>query len=172
MTIRDMMNKKISKNHKILSIKNDGNKIRIKFPVKIYIYILFSFVLLVAIISAIFFKDFFSVPEFAVFWLILLILNALNFTIRFFRVLVIDKDKKIITYFSILKKTFRIDDILTLNTNVDPDPEGLTRFYLIISVRKKNIKVETQSEEQSQMLLKEISSFKQNSGLETKKTSD
>ena len=149
-----------------LAAKYETNMKIIKFPVSVSTIIIYIFVLLCGIALPLFFIENLNSDNLsifigvAVFCGVLTIFNTTSFIMRFLRKLIIDKEKRILTYFSFFKRKFEVDEILTMNNVVKENSEGENKYYLAIDTRFKQIKVLTQSDEQSILLRNEILSLR------------
>ena len=146
---------------KNLSIKTEDSKITIHFPVGIGTIIIYIFIFLSIVGLPLFFIGKIQNIDIAIVagilvYGILVIFNVVSFVMHFLRKLTIDKEQRTCTYFSYFKKTFGIDEILTLDTDTVDNSESFTNYYLIIGTISQTIKIKTQSNEQSLKLREEI----------------
>jgi len=149
-----------------LAASGDNNIKIIKFPVSIGTTVIYIFVFLCGIALPFFFINNLNENNHSAFIGIIVfsgaltVFNIISFVVRFLRKLIIDKEKRTLTYVSFSKKTFGVDEILTMKNEVKENSEGENKYYLIIDTRFKQIKVITQSDEQSILLRDEILSLK------------
>jgi len=147
--------------NKPLKIEDDGSKITIRFPVHwgMFAVAVVPLVLLIAFsfgFREIIRQEGWFFPVFMLAGLVLL-LGFLVVTI-FFRKLVICKETRQITYYSLVKKTFCIDRITAMEPRVCSDCDG-DAYYLVIWLGNKRMRVQTQSEAQSVLLRDELISL-------------
>ena len=156
------------KSRKTIDIKNENEKIIIKFPFGIGMLICYIVVFICIIVAAIWVSRHFReiLDRANTFQIILLILaciliflgNIVGFIMLFIRKVIIDKEKKQITYISFYKKSFDIQSITKMECKIKYG-DGSTAYFLLIWHNDKKIKIETQSDEQSQSLKDIINSL-------------
>jgi len=141
-------------NKQILNIKHTDSKIIIRFPLKpltIFSHVFFCFLLFC---FGIYSKN-------ASVWVIIFSFTCFSFFVSnmimlYLRKLVIDRDQKTVSYFSYFYRTFEFSDIIFLESKVDIGMDEPDRYFLLFKLKNKVIRVETQSEEQSETLRGEI----------------
>jgi len=142
---------------KTIKVKRKDNKIIIKFPAGIP-----------AILSPVVFFFFIVFAEWrphtedASAWAVIfsytcLVFFVLSYIMLFMRKIIIDKDKKTITYFSYFYQTYNFSDVIYMRSEFDRIDNS--EYFLLIELRQKAIRVKTRSYEQSEMLRMEILSI-------------
>jgi len=151
----------MSKNKDILYIKEDPDTITVKFTVKNGTYAIFAFTMLFFVFSIVYFRHLFQDLFYFIFVSVLFLYTVFDFIIKFYRSVIIDKNKNEIVYRTGIK-TFIITDLISTENIVDDRSENTT-YYLLVGMPEKSIKIKTQSYKQSQMLEDIIMSFLRNS---------
>ena len=152
------------KNRKTIDVKTENNKVIIKFPIGIgglicYI-LLFVGLVVVAVVLHTYYKELIDrvgnvlLIAIYIFVALGLIMNIIRF---FVRKVIIDKENKSITYVSLYKKSFDVQQITKMECKKSYGETDY--FYLVIWLNNKKIKIRTESEEQSQALKDVINSL-------------
>jgi len=149
---------------KVLKIENNDKEIVIRFPMQTatIVILILTFIVATAIFIAVPIFSEYGKNNAGLWWgayAIIIVLMAGNFALWFLRKLVINKEKRKIIYFSIFKQTFNIDEITDLEVLRGislGDDSYSAPYFLIVKLCKKKIEIPSQTEEQCQMLKKEI----------------
>jgi len=140
-----------------LKIRKRRNKTVIKFPVNpwtIALWCMFLFSAAGSITTA-------SIMALDLPTLILIsflaVLLLSSFAMVFLRNVTIDRDKRVITYFSFWKRSCGFDEIAEMYTHIEEGVGGRNdKCYLIIKTKNGTTKIKTQSGEQGKLLMGEI----------------